>query len=164
MFVTLFSAVGIILGFLLVKIFMIDLEVLTKNKILAKLKKLFISAVISFCLGLLAGIFYIYSYGCYVISIEQLKGNEEVIMRVMVGNEIKKDIRPEGRSEKELLMDYQLDSERIFTPNSLRNARVILLVSFALTFFLLNLGMSIVVSVSHLSGEKNLKESVTKLG
>ena len=104
-------------------------------------------ALACLALGLMSIIWYFSAYSMRVVSEPQMIGAEQHLLRIVVGTEIRADVdRSEEKDNLELLRDNQYTPERVWTSESLRYSRFLLLVTFVTAFFLLTLGMGLLAT------------------
>ena len=97
--------------------------------------------------GLTSLIWYFSAYSTRVVAEPQMVGAEQHQLRFVVGSEMRADVdRAQHADNLELLRDNQYIPERVWTPESLRNSRFLLLLTFVTAFFLLTLGMGLLAT------------------
>jgi hypothetical protein len=99
--------------------------------------------------GLLMAWGYISAYSVYVVVINKRVENDIVPLRIVIGSEIRKSVNRQGRTDQELLMDNLLMPDKVWTPNSLRSARLQLFLRFIIAFFLLTLGSALFAPLTY---------------
>ncbi len=98
-------------------------------------------------LGLLGATGYLWAYSTFVVtdSIE-IQSNIKLV-HIVVGLHVRQDIQVNGRTNLELLRDHLYVPESVWTQDSLRWARMVLLTTFCSTFFLLTFGAAVLASL-----------------
>lgn len=143
-FVTLFCVIAIILGTIVSRIYFVDVKRISKAELQRRIRRTCLIAAGLLLLGLLSAIIYILNYSTHVIKELQIVDGQECKLRFIIGKEIQKDFSDTNEPPIKLLRANQYEPSKIWTPASLRNSRVALLLSFAITFFLLNLGLAMI--------------------
>lgn len=143
-FATLFCVIAIIIGTVVTRIYFVDVEHINKAEKQRRIRKTCLIAAGLLLIGLLSAIIYIFNYSTRVITELQIANGQEHKLRFIIGNDIQNDILDKNKPPIELLRDYNYEPSKIWTPVSLSNSRVALLLSFAITFFLLNLGLAMI--------------------
>lgn len=104
-------------------------------------------ATASLLLGLTCLIGYFLAYSTRVVVETQVVGKEEHQLRFVVGTEMRADVDKTGGGDNlELLRDNQYSPERVWTPESVRYSRVLLLVAFVAAFSMLTFGMGLLAT------------------
>ncbi len=103
-------------------------------------------------LGSLIGYFFLYS--TRVVVETQIVGQDQRQLRFVVGTEMRSDVDKTASGDLELLRDNQYSPERIWTPESVRFSRVLLLVSFVTAFSALTFGMGLLATRSETSSSQ----------
>ena len=109
------------------------------------------TAVATACLllGLASLIGYFLAYSTRVVVETQVVGKEQRQLRFVVGTEMRADVDKTGSGDAlELLRDNQYSPEKIWTPDSVRYSRVLLLVTFVAAFSMLTFGMGLLATRS----------------
>jgi hypothetical protein len=98
-------------------------------------------------LGLMCLVWYFSAYSTRVVVETQMVGSEQHQLRFVVGTEMRTDVdKTQDADYLELLRDNQYSPERVWTSESLRYSRFLLLVTFVTAFFLLTLGMGLLAT------------------
>jgi hypothetical protein len=114
-------------------------------------KSKFQAAVATVCLllGLASLLGYFLAYSTRVVVETQVVGNEQRQLRFVVGTERKADVdKTRSEDDLEFLRDNQYSPEKIWTLESLRYSRLLLLVTFVTAFSLLTFGMGLLATRS----------------
>jgi hypothetical protein len=109
-----------------------------------------IGSLIAILLGLVMAWGYISAYNKYVIIIDKRVQNEVVQLRVLIGNELRKDVIRDGKTDRDLLLDNMLMPEKVWTASSLRSVRWQLFLQFSMAFFLLTFGSALFAPMTYL--------------
>jgi hypothetical protein len=100
-------------------------------------------------LGLTSLISYFLIYSTRVVVETQVIGAEQHLLRFVVGTEMRADMDKSTDGDNlELLRDNQYSPERIWTPESLRYSRFLLLITFVTAFSMLTVGMGLLATRS----------------
>lgn len=100
-------------------------------------------------LGLISLIGYFAAYSTRVVGETQVVGAEQRQLRFVVGTEMRADMdRTSDLNNLELLRDHQYDPERVWTSESLRFSRLLLLITFVGAFAMLTFGMGLLATRS----------------
>jgi len=94
-------------------------------------------------IGLAMGIAYLWIYSSVVLADTIQIQSKNVIVRKVVGNEIRNGIHAEGKTKLDLLRDHLYEEDRVWTADSLKAARMTLLGTFLITFFSITFGTAI---------------------
>ena len=113
-----------------------------------KLQTLLASACL--LLGLTSLIWYFSAYSTRVVVETQVVGTEQHQLRFVVGTDMRADM-DKTSDHLELLRDNQYNPERVWTPESLRFSRLLLLITFLVAFSMLTLGMGLLATRSESS-------------
>lgn len=84
---------------------------------------------------------YLYSYSLYVVVDVKLEGEREVQIRRVVGSELL-DPKDDRTLPRVLLKENNFEEDKVWTRQSLTNARMLVLFSYVGMFFFLSLGLS----------------------
>jgi hypothetical protein len=104
-------------------------------------------ALACLALGLMCLVWYFSAYSTRVVVEAQMVGAEQHELRFVVGTEMRPDVdKTQDADYLELLRDNQYSPERVWTSESLRYSRFLLLVTFVTAFFLLTLGMGLLAT------------------
>ena len=104
-------------------------------------------ALACLALGLISFIWYFSAYSTRVVSEPQMIGTEQHQLRFVVGTEIRPGVdTKQDADDLELLRDNQYTPERVWTSESLRRSRFLLLTTFVSAFFLLTVGMGLLAT------------------
>jgi multisubunit Na+/H+ antiporter MnhB subunit len=97
-------------------------------------------------LGLIAILGYLWAFGRYIVTDSIERGGRTEIIRTIVGSELRPGVEP-GATPVDLLRDNLYDAEAVWTPQSISTARMALLLSFVLSFFLLTFGAALLATL-----------------
>jgi hypothetical protein len=108
------------------------------------------TAVATTCLllGLASLIGYFFAYSTRVVVETQIVGKDQHQLRFVVGTVKRADVDNTTTDDLELLRDNQYSPERVWTPESVRSSRVLLLVTFVAAFSMLTFGMGLLATRS----------------
>jgi hypothetical protein len=115
----------------------------------AKLTKVLGS--VALVLGLVFGIGYLSAFNLYVISDVQQVGSETREVRIVIGTELRDELRGTVEQPLQLLRDNGYDPERVWTRESLLRTRFLLFAFFVAMFLLITLGMGLLAPVSEVN-------------
>lgn len=121
-------------------------------------KSKFQAAIATGCLllGLASLLGYFLAYSTRVVVETQVVGKEQRQLRFVVGTERRADADKTGtQDDLELLRDNQYSPEKIWTLESVRYSRVLLLSTFVTSFSLLTFGMGLLATRSAISGPRS---------
>ena len=115
-------------------------------------------ALASLALGLTSLIWYFSAYSTRVVVETQVVGAEQHQLRFVVGTEIRADVdKTADLNDLELLRDNQYSPERVWTSESLRTSRFLLLITFVTAFSMLTFGMSLMATRSGPSNRQAIR-------
>jgi uncharacterized membrane protein (Fun14 family) len=108
------------------------------------------TAVATVCLqlGLASLIGYFFAYSTRVVVETQIVGKDQHQLRFVVGTVKRAGVDSATTDDLELLRDNQYSPERVWTPESVRFSRVLLLVTFIAAFSMLTFGMGLLATRS----------------
>ncbi len=145
---TLFCVVAILLAYIIGRYIGEKSRSRSQQKVFKRNSIIIVLASIFLILSLCLSITYLYVYSSYVVVVTKLTKDGEQALHFIVGAKIRDNINPKGKTKKELLLDNLLEPEKVWTFNSIRTNRLLLLFSFVLMFFFLTLGFALLVSLS----------------
>jgi TIR domain-containing protein len=93
-------------------------------------------------LGLISGISYLVAFNQYVVSEEQTVGGEVRTVRVVIGSQLRPDVDANERPLR-LLQESGYEPERVWTRESLIQARLRVFITFVATFVALTAGLAL---------------------
>jgi hypothetical protein len=99
-------------------------------------------------LGMVSGIAYLVAFDLYVKSQSQQIGNEVRQIRIVIGTELREELRGTVEEPLQLLQDNGYNPERIWTRESLLRTRFQVFSSFLAMFLLITFGIGLLVPVS----------------
>jgi flagellar biogenesis protein FliO len=105
-------------------------------------------------LGLVSGIAYLVAFDLYVKSQSQQIGNEVRQIRIVIGTELREELRGTVEEPLQLLQDNGYNPERIWTRESLLRTRFQVFSSFLAMFLLITFGIGLLVPVSEVPTPK----------
>ena len=117
----------------------------------AKAKPLRILGSFALVLGLAAGVGYLIAFNLYVIPQNQQIGKEVREIRIVIGTQLREELRGTVEEPLQLLQDNGYDPERIWTRESLLRARFLVFSSFLAMFLLITFGIGLLVPVSEVA-------------
>jgi hypothetical protein len=98
-------------------------------------------------IGLASLIAYFMAYSTRVVVEPQMIGKEQRELRFVVGTQMRADVdKTASGVPLELLRDNQYSPEKVWTPESLRNSRFLLLITFVTAFAMLTFGMGLLAT------------------
>ena len=131
---TLFCAVAVLLAYV------VSRSITPRSK---GAKKLRVIAPATLALGLIAIVGYLWAYGRYVVTDSIDRGGRTEIIRMIAGSELRPGIQAGTATQLDLLRDHLYEPEAVWTPQSISTARMLLLLSFVLSFFMLTFGAAL---------------------
>jgi hypothetical protein len=105
-------------------------------------------ATVCLLLGLVSLIGYFFAYSTRVVVETQIVGKDQHQLRFVVGTVKRAGVDSATTDDLELLRDNQYSPERVWTPESVRFSRVLLLVTFIAAFSMLTFGMGLLATRS----------------
>lgn len=106
-------------------------------------------AIAMLSLGLATAIGYLWAYERFVVTDSIERGGRTEIIRTIVGSELRQGIDAGSATQLDLLRDNLYDPEAVWTSRSIGNARLMLLTSFVLMFFMLTFGAALIAPLEH---------------
>ncbi len=117
---------------------------------------------VALVLGLISGIGYLIAFNLYVIPQNQQIGNEVREIRIVIGTELRQELRGTVEEPLQMLQDNGYDPERIWTRESLLRTRFLVFSTFLAMFLLITFGIGLLVPVSEAQGRKTGPEKMSK--
>ncbi|HME44995.1 MAG TPA: hypothetical protein VKF36_18020 [Syntrophorhabdales bacterium] len=145
---TLFCAVALILAYVSSRTLKQVAGQTVSRRELIKKKSPYIIGSAFLMIGLIFGIAYLWIYSKVVVTDTIHLQSRTVVIRKVVGTDTKAAIAANATSNIELLQNALYDEEKVWTADSLLNARMSLLTTFIFTFFSLTFGTALLASVS----------------
>lgn len=104
-------------------------------------------AIVCLVIGLASLLAYFMANSTRVVEEQQMVGKKAHQLRFVVGTQLRSDVdQTMGSDARELLRDNQYDPEKIWTAESLRNSRFLLLITFVTAFAMLTFGMGLLAT------------------
>lgn len=151
---TLFSAVAVLLAYPASRALANRHESLVDKRRNRGVRSPAIIGAIFLILGLLGAISYLWAYSTFVVTDLIETPSHIKVIRIVVGSDVRRGIQANGKTNLELLQEHLYDPESVWTRDSLRWARTVLLTTFCSTFFLLTFGTAVLASL-------NVRASIT---
>jgi len=105
-------------------------------------------SVFLLCLGLIGIMAYLWEYSRYVVTDSLELDGEPLLLRIVVGTELKDGVSRNGATDLDLLRDNLYEPYAVWTPESVRNARIVLVGAFVLSFFSLTFGAAMLAPLA----------------
>jgi multisubunit Na+/H+ antiporter MnhB subunit len=137
---TLFCAVAVLLAYVVSRSFAPRSE---------RAKTVRLIAITLLAVGLTAILAYLWAYSHYVVTDSIERSGRTEIIRMIVGSTLRPGIEPGTATQLDLLRDNLYDPEAVWTRQSISTARMILLISFVLSFFMLTFGAALLAPLEN---------------
>jgi hypothetical protein len=140
---TLFCAVAAIMAYALGNALSDNKLKIFKNNSFLKRQSHGIVGTVFLMVGLIMGIAYLWTYSSVVVADTIQIQSKNVVVRKVVGDEIRDGVITDGKTKLDLLRDHLYEEDRVWTPESLKAARMTLLTTFLTTFVCITFGTAI---------------------